>query len=136
MKALSIKQPWVHAILYQGKDIENRCWKTNFQGWLAIHASAQPRRGALFPRGHKLPDLDTLDYSAVCGIVRVAEMVEKSRSKWFYRPDDGSINYGWVLADAKVLENPIPCKGALKLWDVPPAVLRKIRQQFPKLKLT
>jgi hypothetical protein len=25
-KALTIKQPWVHAILHQGKDIENRSW--------------------------------------------------------------------------------------------------------------
>jgi hypothetical protein len=27
MKAMSIKQPWVHAILHEGKDIENRSWQ-------------------------------------------------------------------------------------------------------------
>jgi hypothetical protein len=43
MKALSIKQPWVHAILHEGKDIENRSWQRSFRGWLALHASAHPK---------------------------------------------------------------------------------------------
>ncbi len=133
MKALTIKQPWVHAILHEGKDIENRCWQRSFRGWLAIHASAQPRRDAGFPRGHRIPDLDTLDYSAICGVARVVDMVTKSRSKWFWRPDDGSTNYGWVLAEVKTLKTPIPCKGALGLWDVPPQVLHELQRQLPKL---
>ena len=36
MKALSIKQPWVHAILREGKDVENRSWQRSFRGWLAL----------------------------------------------------------------------------------------------------
>lgn len=135
MKALTIKQPWVHAILHEGKDIENRSWQRSFRGWLAIHASAQPRRDAGFPRGHRIPDLDTLDYSAICGVARVVDMVTKSRSKWFWRPDDGSTNYGWVLAEVMTLKTPIPCKGALGLWDVPPKVLRELQRQLPKLEL-
>jgi hypothetical protein len=67
MKAITIKQPWVYAILCEGKDIENRSWRRSFRGWLAIHASAQPQRGAEFPRGIRVPDLDTLDYSAIVG---------------------------------------------------------------------
>ena len=136
MKALSIKQPWVHAILHEGKDIENRSWQRSFRGWLAIHASAQPERDAAYPRGHRVPDLGTLDYSAICGVARVVDMVPKSRSKWFYRPADGSMNYGWVLAELKVLKTPIPCKGALGLWDMPPKVLRELQRQLPKIKLT
>jgi hypothetical protein len=135
MKALTIRQPWVHAILCEGKDIENRSWQRSFRGWLAIHAAAQPRRDAAFPRGHRIPDLDTLDHAAICGVVRVVDIVTKSRSKWFWRPDDGSVNYGWVLADVKVLKTPIPCKGALGLWDVPPKVLRELQRQLPKLEL-
>ena len=135
MQALTIKQPWVHAILHEGKDIENRSWQSSFRGWVAIHASAQPMRDAWFPRGHRVPDLDTLDCSAICGVVRIVNVVTKSRSKWFYRPDDDSINYGWVLGDFKVLKTPIPCKGALRLWNVPPKVLRELQRQLPKLKL-
>jgi hypothetical protein len=135
MKALTIKQPWVHAILREGKDIENRSWQRNFRGWLAIHASGQPRRGARFPRGHRVPDLDTVDFSAICGVARVVDIVTKSRSKWFWHPDDGSTNYGWVLADVKAVKAPIPCIGTLGLWDVPPKVFRELQRQLPKLNL-
>ncbi len=135
MKALSIKQPWVHAILHEGKDVENRSWQRDFRGWVALHASAKPIRDEKFPRGHQVPPLEDLDYSAICGIARVVDMVTKSRSKWFHRPDDGEVNYGWVLADVKPLAKPIPCKGALGLWDVPPKVLKELQRQFPKLKL-
>ena len=134
MKALTIKQPWVHAIMREGKDIENRSWQRSLRGWLAIHASAQPRRAARFPRGLRVPDLNTLDYAAICGVARVVDIVTKSRSKWFWRPNDGSTNYGWLLAQVKILRKPIPCKGALGLWDVPPKVLRQLRRQLPKLK--
>jgi hypothetical protein len=66
MKAMSIKQPWVHAILHEGKDIENRSWQRSFRGWVAIHASAKPLHGNRFPRGGSpVPDLKTLDYSAM-----------------------------------------------------------------------
>jgi hypothetical protein len=136
MKAMSIKQPWVYAILHEGNDIENRSWQRKFPGWLAIDASKSPRTGGRYPRGSgKVPDLKTLDYSAICGVARVVDIVTKNRSKWYYRPDDGSINYGWVLGNVKRLKKPIPCKGALGLWDVPPGVLRAIKRQLPRVKL-
>ena len=136
MKAMSIKQPWVHAILREGKDIENRSWQRSYRGWIAIHASQSPRTGARLPRGHKTPDLKTLDYSAICGVARVVDIVTKSRSKWFHHPDDDSINYGWVLADVKRLRKPIECNGMLGLWTIPPNVLRSMKRQLPKLYFT
>jgi len=136
MKAMSIKQPWVHAILREGKDIENRSWQRSYRGWIAIHASQSPRTGARLPRGHKTPDLKTLDYSAICGVARVVDIVTKSPSKWFHHPDDDSINYGWVLADVKRLQKPIECNGMLGLWTIPPNVLRSMKRQLPKLYFT
>jgi hypothetical protein len=132
MKAISIKQPWVHAILREGKNIENRTWQRSFRGWVAIHASATPRQGAWFPRGSTVPDLKTLDYSAICGVARVVDIVTKSRSKWFTQPSRGYVNYGWVLADITPLREPIECKGALQLWNVPPNILRSMKRQLPK----
>jgi len=38
VKALSIQQPWAHAILHFGKDVENRSWDTKFRGEFLIHA--------------------------------------------------------------------------------------------------
>lgn len=39
VKALSVKQPWAWLIIHGDKNIENRTWKTNCRGPLAIHAS-------------------------------------------------------------------------------------------------
>jgi len=79
MKALSIKQPWVHAILREGKDIENRTWTTKHRGWIALHASATPRRATDddFPGRIRCPDLKSLDYSAICGVARLTDIIIK-----------------------------------------------------------
>lgn len=39
MKAISVKQPWA-SLIFHGKDVENRTWKTNFRGTVLIHASS------------------------------------------------------------------------------------------------
>jgi hypothetical protein len=132
MKALSIKQPWVHAILDDGKDIENRTWKRSFRGRIALHASLKPQYGDIYPSGMKAPDFDKLDYGAICGVARVVDIVTKSRSKWFQKPTRTYPNFGWVLADVKRLKKPIPCEGMLGLWQVPPSILRSMKRQLPK----
>ena len=101
----------------------------------SLHASAGPQREARFPRSHRIPDLNTLDYSAICGVARVVDIVTKSRSKWLWQPDDGTVNYGRVLGKVTALRKPIPCKGALGLWEVAPAVFHEIQRQLPRLKL-
>lgn len=42
--ALSVRQPWTHAIIHFSKDIENRSWQAinrglRFRGRIAIHAA-------------------------------------------------------------------------------------------------
>lgn len=137
MKALSIRQPWVHAILRQSKDIENRTWTTRHRGWVALHASARPSRVTDddFPGRIRCPDLLDLDYSAICGVACLVDIVTNSRSKWFFRYDDGTVNFGWVLERVTPLKQPIPCKGRLGLWPVPLKVRRELQRQLPKLKL-
>jgi len=39
VKALSLRQPWANAVLYLGKNIENRRWNTSFRGEFLIHAA-------------------------------------------------------------------------------------------------
>jgi hypothetical protein len=38
---LSIRQPWLWAIMHAGKRLENRSWRTSFRGSLYLHASRQ-----------------------------------------------------------------------------------------------
>jgi hypothetical protein len=91
--------------------------------------------GARFPHVHRAPDLESLPCSAICGVARVVNIVTKSRSKWFWRPDDGSVNFGWALVDATALKRPISCKGKLGLWTLTPRQFREIQRQLPRLKL-
>lgn len=133
MKGLSIQQPWVHAIVHEGKDIENRTWQRSYRGWIALHASAKPLREQKFPRGHKVPDLSSLDYSAICGVAKLTAIVTKSRSPWFQKRDDGKVNFGWVLEEVTALEEPIKCLGALSLWEVSAKDFRAIQRQLPHL---
>lgn len=113
MKVLTVRQPWAWAILYAGKDIENRSWSTSFRGPLAIHSSMKaggPDSWSM-PRGVRRPTEDDLSLGAILGVVDVVNVVEASRSKWFGGP------YGWVLRNPRPLSRPIRTKGKLGLWN-------------------
>lgn len=96
MKPMTIRQPWVYAILHKGKNIENRSWKREFRGWIA-HAASQPSKEALFPR-----------------------VIQSGSTN-----QNGMRYFGWLLEDVTLLKTPFPCNGWLGLWDVPPAAMRK-----------
>ena len=133
MKALTIKQPWVHAILHEGKDIEIRSWQRSFRGWLGYPcvrpthmrccfspwtACSRPRHFGLLRHLRRRP----------CGGDRDQELL-----KWFWRPDDGSTNYGWVLADVTALRNPSGAR-VLWSWEVSQEAFRELQRQLPELK--
>lgn len=60
-------------------------------------------------------------FGAILATARVEDFVTQSNSRWFAGP------YGWILKDVYVLKEPYPCKGALRLWDVPQEIAREIR---------
>jgi activating signal cointegrator 1 len=41
MKALTLWQPWATLVAMAAKEIETRCWATNYRGELAIHSAAK-----------------------------------------------------------------------------------------------
>lgn len=49
MKALTVRQPWAKAIIYGGKDVENRTFNTKHRGPLAIHAGLSVAWGSTAP---------------------------------------------------------------------------------------
>lgn len=109
MKVLTVRQPWAWAMLFAGKDIENRSWCPKYRGPLLIHAGAALDRGALLPR-LSLREPEEHVMSAIIGVVDLIDVVESSRSRWF----EG--NYGWVLTNPRPFSRPVPCKGRLGLW--------------------
>ena len=124
MKAITIRQPWAWAVVHAGKDIENRTWSPSHRGELAIHAAARMHTHTSLPEGVRSPDTDALTLGAVIGVVDLVDVVEQSRSRWFIGP------LGLVLAKPRPLERPVPCRGALNLWNLPDDVEREVRAQL------
>jgi hypothetical protein len=124
MKALTIHQPYVNAILYYGKDIENRSWTTNFRGTFAVHAGAVVDDDPRVLKINKMP----IVRSAIIGVVDILDCVDTHRSKWFGGP------IGFVLGNPRPLSKPIPCKGQLNFWNVPPEIEKEIRRQLKGIK--
>lgn len=124
--ALSVRQPWAHAIVYLSKNIENRDWYARHparryrpNGPVCIHAAqgmtkAEYEDAAEFIEkisGMPCPKPHELTRGAIIGTVEIVDGVTHSYSPWFM----GS--YGLVLANAKPLTVPIRAKGELGFFD-------------------
>lgn len=140
IKALTVKQPWAWAIAHHEKRVENRTWKPKDPpDFLAIHAGKKDRdyvRSALnHLEGQKgipikdLPHPDLIPYGAVVAVSKIARIVEDraelpaGQDRWW----DGPV--GWVLEDVTPID-PVECRGALGLWDLPPDVLAQVRKNY------
>lgn len=145
---LSVIQPWAWLLLRPDivgaeardeawrlrliKDVENRGWETSQRGWVLLHASAtrlplvaRPKEGearvdwqsaAMFAgkRGVEVPLQVSLPHGAVVGAMRIDGCDRFIRSPWFMGP------VGLVIGAAVPFAKPIPAKGALKFFPLPP----------------
>lgn len=121
-KALSVRQPWAWAILFAGKDIENRSWQAvnhglTVRGPIALHAAkgmTKPEydKAAEFMGsiGVDCPPAVDLWRGAIIGTVEVVDVVRDSVSPWFFGPR------GLVLQNPQPL-TPAPVLGALGYFD-------------------
>jgi hypothetical protein len=114
MKAISIKQPWAYAILYSGKDVENRNWYTNYRGRVLIHAGKKiDKEGIEFLEYENsiLIKPEMLVTGGIVGSVEIVDCVTESKSCWFFG------KYGFVLRNP--IELPfMPCRGQLGFFNV------------------
>lgn len=133
-RALSIKQPWLYAIMELGKCVENRDWAPPdyiIGKRIALHASkgidkdgaqAIARIASVDVPGD-LPLGCFLATAKVVGCITDTEIltitVDSDIDRWYGGP------YGWLLDDIRKLEKPIPCPGQLGLWNIPDELLRK-----------
>lgn len=126
--ALSIRQPWAWAIINEGKDIENRDWKTGFRGPVCIHAAKGMTRDEwslamaviedINPKplaasmGRRRSAAESLDAKrgGIIGVAEIVDCVEASDSPWFFG------RFGFVLRSVRPVEF-IPVKGALGFFD-------------------
>lgn len=131
VKAISIMQPWAWLIVNGHKDIENRDWRTNFRGPVAIHAGKKVDDDAecwLAQGVHPVTSqtIDTqsplIDYPYPIdqrgGIVGVAEIVDcQLAGDWSTMDNEWFVGkFGFIIRNARPVPF-IPVKGALSFFD-------------------
>jgi len=131
--ALSIIQPSGELIVRGKKNVENREWKTNKRGFIAIHASSKYDRNryAYFDENYNLAiDPDDVEYGAVIGFAEISDVIQeedvtRSTLKWF----EGK--YGFVLKNMIKLPKAVPIQGSMGLWKLGGKDLEKCLLQLP-----
>jgi hypothetical protein len=118
IKALSIKQPYPHHIFYDGKDVENRDWRTRGRGWVICHAGVSKdeldmddTKEAAMPRG------------GVVGMIKITDCVDAMESRWFFG------EYGFVIGDKFPLPL-VPCRGALSFFQIEAETLATVAKHI------
>jgi len=161
MKALTLTQPWATLIAIGAKRIETRSWGTDYHGQLAIHAAkglgpVGGMRGLIeqcqvpafanalrqWVRDNHEEPLPRGAIVAVAVLDRVKRIDIKLRAEVIAQTitpneidfgDYTSGRYAWFLESVLPLVEPIPCNGALSLWDVPEDVNRQMLMQLEGL---
>lgn len=123
MKALSVRQPYANMIAYGKKTIEVRSWITTYRGPLLICASVTIDREARIPFFLRARDMFEPRGCAVCttNLVGVRRLEQADATAAMFDPErwrPSDKYYAWVLENTRLLEEPFPVKGKLKLFDV------------------
>lgn len=135
MKALTVRQPWAQAIIFGGKNIENRTVFWKYRGSLAVHAGMSwDLHGQHDPAIRAVRDDMPLwhEYGAIIGLVdlvaahyaRPSCATSARCGTWGHqsRPGGKPVVH-LVLANPRPLPEPIPCRGRQGLWTPPDDVL-------------
>lgn len=150
MYGLSLLEPWakLHAKGFKGK--ETRSWATPYRKDFALHASKGKEAikewedvEILFEdAGIPVPDWwprRPEDYALGC-IIAVSRVIDcqKMDEKLIaaQTPEERAFGawapgrFAWFLGQARELAKPVPCKGSLGFWKLPPEVEAQIRAQL------
>jgi hypothetical protein len=138
VKALSLTQPWAWLVIHGGKDIENRCWNTNYRGRFLVHAAKAMSRATYdnavdcaeavsgIALANRVPAFEALERGGIIGSVELYGVVRPLGSgdpnqRQLAAMED--VQYPWHFVDqfGFRLRDPEPlpfepCKGALGFW--------------------
>jgi len=154
MRGLTVKQPWAHMITHCGKDTENRTWKPPAGlGTFAIHAGAragwdrtaeQSRVAwrAWWTWAEALPPMNVpgplrrdsifIDYGAIVAVCDLGSLTHDATGAeaCSCSPWSAPRSWHWELANVRPLAEPVPCRGALGLWNLPADVESAVLAQL------
>src|SRR5690242_768046 len=146
MKGLTLTQPWATLVAIGAKSIETRGWHTSYTGPVAIHAAkgfpADARALSKQPPFATALGMEPLPTAAIVAVATLelcwrfnasTQRDIRLRSSGGLLPefeadfgDYSAGRCGFLLRDVRRLARPIPCRGMLSLWDVPPDALALI----------
>lgn len=129
--AITLTQPWASLMEWGAKVIETRGRRTNYRGWIAIHAAKgcpdecralvykEPFLTALRHRKDPLPFGAVVAVTRIIGCLRTDEfpgLTEPERSFGDYSAG----RYGYLTEGVRRLRDPIPMRGAQTIpWRMP-----------------
>ncbi len=141
MQAISLTQPWAQLVVLGLKRMETRSWPTSFRGQIAIHASkAFPRSAQALAGEHQDYKLlrfhgfgvEDLPLGAIVGTITGCYRSPYARLhltdyslEWSFG-DFGPDRWFWTLEEPMMIEA-VPCRGSLKIWEVPESVWAQVR---------
>ncbi|GAE25530.1 hypothetical protein JCM9140_1530 [Halalkalibacter wakoensis JCM 9140] len=138
MKVLSMIQPWASLFVHREATYETRSWKTNYRGPLAIHTSKKIDKAVLnhkaveaLLRKHGITkeNIPTGTIIAECLLINCLKVTENHGTSAVL--EDGRLvmgndyflgdfkvgGYVWEVEGMRLLDDPIPAKGQLGLWE-------------------
>ncbi|OMP66893.1 ASCH domain-containing protein [Domibacillus epiphyticus] len=138
MKVLSMIQPWASLFVHREAKYETRSWRTSYRGTLAIHTSKKMDKEAsshdtiqllLGKHGYSKEKLPTGLIIAICNLENCLKVMENSGTSAIL--EDGQVvsgndyylgdfrvgGYAWEVKDMRLLDEFIPAKGKLGLWE-------------------
>lgn len=145
LKALSLTQPWAELVVLGEKQWETRSWRTSHRGRIAIHAAKKFPRWAIDLAQHNRyfvnaiknkPAALNMPLGFIVGTVKVVAiqstdaMLDVLGHKELAFGDYHAERWAWQLANPIMLDDPIPCRGALGLWELPGDVHAKMERMI------
>jgi len=120
------------------KRVETRSWTTGYRGLLAIHAAkgfpAWAREFAAEERAiGRLPA--QLPVAAIVAVARLVAVRPTSEASLLVGPLERHLGdytdgrFGWFCEDIVALRDPVGCRGALGLWQLPLDIERAVLSQ-------
>ena len=125
MKVLSIKEPFATLIKDGVKIYETRSWRTNYRGEIYIHASLSLSKSERVESANKYLKSEIKPGFILCKCELVdcipmtdefIKYINKETSEYDYGLYSEG-RYAWKLKVLEVLDEPIPAKGKLGIWN-------------------
>ena len=125
MKVLSIKEPFATLIKDGVKIYETRSWKTNYRGEIYIHASLSLSNSERVESANKYLKSEIKPGFILCKCELVDCIPMTDEFIKYINEETSEYDYGlysegryaWKLKVLEVLDEPIPAKGKLGIWN-------------------